>query len=93
MKNLQVYTSEALRDKCRNTEFFWFVFSGIWTEYGEIRSISLYSVRMRKNTDHKKLRIWTLFAQLGVCTSTYNVRMESRVVEFLGESCSLEKMR
>ena len=41
--------------------FFWFVFSRIWTEYGEIRSISPYSVRMRENTDQKKLRIWTLF--------------------------------
>ena len=43
--------------------FFWSVFSRIWTEYGEIRSISLYSVRMRENTDQKKLRIWTLFTQ------------------------------
>ena len=40
---------------------FWFVFSRIRTEYGEIRSISSYSVRMRENTDQKKHRIWTLF--------------------------------
>ena len=26
-------------------------------------SISPYSVRMRENTDQKKLRIWTLFTQ------------------------------
>ena len=39
--------------------FFWPVFSRIWTEYGEIRSISPYSVRMRENMDQKKLRIWT----------------------------------
>ena len=43
--------------------FFWSVFSRIRTEYGEIRSISSYLVRMRENTDHKKLRIWTLFTQ------------------------------
>ena len=43
--------------------FFWSVFSRIRTEYGEIRSISPYSVRMRENTDQKKLRIWTLFTQ------------------------------
>ena len=24
---------EALREKCPNTEFFWSVFSRIWTEY------------------------------------------------------------
>ena len=35
--------------------FFWSVFSCIWTKYGEMR--------MRENTDQKKLRIWTLFTQ------------------------------
>ena len=43
--------------------FFWPVFFHIWTEYGEILCISPYSVRMRENTDQKKLRIWTLFMQ------------------------------
>ena len=37
--------------------FFWSVFSGIRTEYGDIRSISPYLVRMWENTDQKKLRI------------------------------------
>ena len=41
--------------------YFWFVFSHIWTEYGEIRSVSPYSIRMRENMDQKKLRISTLF--------------------------------
>ena len=41
--------------------FFWSLFSHIRTEYGEIRSISPYSVRMRENTDQKKLCIWALF--------------------------------
>ena len=43
--------------------FFWSVFSYIQTEYGEILSISPYSVQMRKNTDQKKLPIWTLYTQ------------------------------
>ena len=34
--------------------FFWSLFSRIWTEYGEIRSVSQYSVRMRDDTDQKK---------------------------------------
>ena len=42
---------------------FWSVFSCIWTECGEIRSISPYSVRTQENTDQKLLRIWTLFTQ------------------------------
>ena len=43
--------------------FFWSVFSGIRTEYREILRISPYSVRLRENTDQKKLRIGTLFTQ------------------------------
>ena len=41
------------------------VFSGpYFPAYGEILCISLYSVRMRENTDQKKLGIWTLLTQL-----------------------------
>ena len=46
---LFVYSS--LRKKCPYLELFWSVFFRIRTEYGEIRSISPYSVRMRENTD------------------------------------------
>ena len=42
-----------LRKKCPYLEFFWPTFSRIWNEYGEIRSISSYSVQMRENTDQK----------------------------------------
>ena len=40
-----------LRKKCPYSELFWPAFSRIQTEYGEIRSISPYSVRMRQNAD------------------------------------------
>ena len=43
---------------------FWSVFSSIWTEYGEIRSISPYSVRMRDNTDQKTPNMDTFHAVL-----------------------------
>ena len=41
--------------KRRYSEYFWSLFSRIWTEYGdtEIRSISLFSVKMRENPDQK----------------------------------------
>ena len=42
--------------------FFWSVFSCIRTEYG-LNTDSPCSVRMRENTDQKKLRILTLFTQ------------------------------
>ena len=41
----------SLHKKCPYLELFWSVFSHIWTEYGEIRSISPYSARMRESTD------------------------------------------
>ena len=41
----------TLRKKCPNSELFWLVFSRIQTEYGEIRSISTYLVRMWENMD------------------------------------------
>ena len=43
----------AQREKCPNTEFFWSVFSSIWSEYGDLPSKSPYSVQIRENTDQK----------------------------------------
>ena len=46
-------TRLALRKKCPYSEFFWSSFFRIRTEYGNLLHKSLYSVRMRKNTDQK----------------------------------------
>ena len=43
----------SMREKYPYLELFCSVFSRIRTEYGEIRSISQYSVRMRENMDQK----------------------------------------
>ena len=43
----------SLCEKFPNTEFFWSVFSRIWTEYGDVWNKSPCSVRMRENTDQK----------------------------------------
>ena len=43
----------SLLQKCPYSEFFWFTFSHIWTEYGEIRSIYPYLVKIRENTNRK----------------------------------------
>ena len=40
-----------MRKMCQYSELFWSAFSFIWTEYGEIRNISPYSVQMRENAD------------------------------------------
>ena len=39
----------TLRKKCPYSELFWFVFSRIRAEYGEILRNSRYSVQMREN--------------------------------------------
>ena len=33
-----IFVRHALRKKCPNSDFFWPVFSGIWTEYGKIQN-------------------------------------------------------
>ena len=43
----------TLREKCLYSEFFWYIFSLIWTEHGEILRISPYPVWMREKTDQK----------------------------------------
>ena len=40
-----------MRKKCLYLEFFCYVFSHIWTEYGYLQSKSSYSVRMWENAD------------------------------------------
>ena len=48
---LYFYSKGSLRKMCPYSELFWLAFSYIRTEYGEIRSISLYWVRMRENAN------------------------------------------
>ena len=51
------------REKCPNPEFFWSIFSHIWTEYGDLLAKSQYSARMREQKGQKKLQIQTHSAQ------------------------------
>ena len=48
------FRDDTLREKCPYSEFFWSVFSRIWTDYGEILRISrsqseCEKIRTRKN--------------------------------------------
>ena len=45
------YKKISMRKKCPYSQLFWSAFSRILTEYGKIRSISPYSVRMPENTN------------------------------------------
>ena len=44
-------SKHALRKNCLYSKLLWSVFSRIRTEYGEIQSISPYSVQMQENAD------------------------------------------
>ena len=46
--------------------FFWSVFSYILTEYGDLLCKSPYSVRIQKNTDHKKTPYLDAFHAVGI---------------------------
>ena len=46
-----ILRTSHLREKCPDSEFFWFVFSSIRTEYREIQR---YSVQRRENTNQKQ---------------------------------------
>ena len=52
IQSVAVSNSMTLRKNYPYSEFFWSAFFRIRTEYGEIRSISPYSVQMRENADH-----------------------------------------
>ena len=44
---------ESYTAQCSPSEFFWSLFSHIWTEYGKVLRISPQSVRMRENMERK----------------------------------------
>ena len=61
-KFLRMHVSSKHCVKCVQIRcFFWSIFFHIRTEYREILRIPLCSVRMRENTDQKKLRILDTF--------------------------------
>ena len=45
--DMVTFMGKALSKQCPYDEFFWSVFSRIWTEYGDLLCKSPYSVRMR----------------------------------------------
>ena len=45
--------SNALHEKCQNTEILWFIFSRFRTEYGDLLCEFLWSFRIRENMDQE----------------------------------------
>ena len=54
-KKIELIESVMLSEKCQYSELFWSVFFRTRTEYGEIWSISPYSVGMQENTEDQVL--------------------------------------
>ena len=75
----------TLRKKCPYSEIFWFVFSHIWTECGEIQSISSYSVRTWENTDQKtsEHRQFSRSGKHAITSLLLTYKISSVVCEFI----------
>ena len=90
--------------KCSNTEFFLVrIFPhSVWIR---MRSISPYPVRMRENTDQKKLRFWTLFTKWVFSQMKINIRDMSNIqlphmflsktehMHYIRKTCSLKFLK
>ena len=73
-----------MRKKC-----LWSVFSRIWTEYGEIRNISPFSVRMRENT-HQNNSKYGHFSRsvIMLISDVYLSASQIPVIELLAKICN-----
>ena len=75
----KIQTKHCLKS-VQKRSFFWSVFSRIWAEYGDLRSKSLYSVRIRENRTIKNFRIWTIFTQWkDIWKSGFQVYLPTRI--------------
>ena len=82
-------TCYTLRKKCLYSELFWTAFSRIQTEYGEIRSISPHSVRMRENADHNNHKYVVFSCSYTCCSSSGSANTTSSLLKSLTEVLSL----
>ena len=62
-------TKTSLREKCPYSEFFWSLFSCIWTEFEDLLRKSPYSVQMQENIDERNSKHGRFFTQ---CIPPYN---------------------
>ena len=53
-----------LREKCLYLELFWHKFLRIWTEYGEIIRISLYSIRIQERITPNMDRFYAVVVKM-----------------------------
>ena len=74
----------SLRENCPYLELFWSAFSRIRTEYGKIRSISPYSVRVRENAELNNPE-YGHFLRSDFLTDKYPSKEENKatILEFL----------
>ena len=72
----------ALREKCPYSEIFWSVFSRIWTEYREIRSIFPYSIQIPENKDQKKSEYEHFSRRIDSCTIPTDLCNEMQISFF-----------
>ena len=61
------FSNASIKSHCMKSvqvrSFFWYVFSCIQAEYGDLLYKYPHLVRIKENINQKNLRIWTLFTQ------------------------------
>ena len=73
---------------CPYSELFWSVYSHIRTEYGQTRSICLYSVRIRENVNHNDSEYGHFSRSAGFSGSRFFRNRYFRVQVFQGTGFS-----
>ena len=81
MKNNLTYPQQGLCEKSPYSEFFRSVFSRIWTENGEILSISSHSVRMRKSTEQKNSKYRHFSRSAGLVMRIFSIKNLTTLIE------------
>ena len=79
--------------KCPYLHFFWSLFSCIRIEYGEIRSILLYSVRLSENTDQKNSEYEHFSRIVCVLLSDVIFILLSWILQLAVDHCTAQKMK
>ena len=74
-KVLELSSSFSLHKKCPYLELFCSAFSRTRTEYGEIRSISPYSVRVRENAEQNNVEYEHFSCSLFFVAESVNVSL------------------
>ena len=78
-----LFSQHNFRISKKLSKMFWSIFSRIWTEYGEIRIIFLYSNRMREDTDQNNSEYGNFLRSVEYVNITLDIGTATNVYKLL----------